>query len=108
MKLSLEKLADLSSLSPKQINVTAIYLRKEKLEAERGDLVLEFSQYAMIGKSTALNSILDTIKAASQYDSAVLIQGETGTGKELVARAIHFNSPRKMEPFVVVIPSCNQ
>ncbi len=102
VRLSLEKLPALSSLSPKQLDVAATYLRKEKLEAERGDLVLEFSQYSMIGKSTALGSIEDTIKAASQYDSAVLIQGETGTGKELVARAIHFNSPRKKEPFIVV------
>lgn len=102
VNLSLEKLTALSSLSPKQLDVAATYLRKEKLEAERVDLMLDFSQYSMIGKSTALSSILDTIKAASQYDSAVLIQGETGTGKELVARAIHFNSSRKIEPFIVV------
>jgi transcriptional regulator with GAF, ATPase, and Fis domain len=84
------------------MDFAAAYLRKEKLEAERGELVLEFSRSSMIGKSAAQANILDTIKAASPYDSAVLIQGETGTGKELVARAIHFNSPRKTEPFIVI------
>jgi transcriptional regulator with PAS, ATPase and Fis domain len=46
--------------------------------------------------------MIDTIRAASKYDSAVLIHGETGTGKEIVARAIHYNSIRKKEPFIVV------
>ena len=45
---------------------------------------------------------METVRAAALYDSAVLIQGETGTGKELVARAIHFNSARKTEPMITV------
>jgi DNA-binding NtrC family response regulator len=84
------------------LEMKAAYLRKEKLEAEHTDLVGEFSRYRMIGKSAAMSALTETIRAASRYDSAVLIQGETGTGKELVARAIHFNSPRKTEPFIVV------
>jgi len=102
IKLSLGKFPRISSPSQRELAIETTYLRKEKLEAERKDLVLQFSQYKMIGKSTQLEQIKDTIKAASQYDSAVLIQGATGTGKELVARAIHFNSMRKTEPFIVV------
>jgi DNA-binding NtrC family response regulator len=102
IKLSLEKFPSISSPIQRDLEIEATYLRKEKLEAERKGLLLQFSQYKMIGKSIQLEQIKDTIKAASQYDSAVLIQGATGTGKELVARAIHFNSMRKTEPFIVV------
>ena len=102
IKLSLERFPRISSPIQRDLEIEATYLRKEKLEAERKDLVLQFSQYKMIGKSTQLEQIKDTINAASQYDSSVLIQGATGTGKELVARAIHFNSMRKTEPFIVV------
>ena len=55
----------------------------------------------MIGKSKpmqSLYSLLDKIKTA---DSTVLIQGENGTGKELIAKAIHYNSVRKEKPFVI-------
>lgn len=102
IKLSLEKFPRISSPSQRELEIETTYLRKEKLEAERKDLVLQFSQYKMIGKSPQLEQVKDTITAASHYDSAVLIQGATGTGKELVARAIHFNSMRKTEPFIVV------
>jgi len=56
----------------------------------------------MIGRSPALTKVMETVRTAALYDSAVLIQGETGTGKELVARAIHFNSTRKTEPMITV------
>ena len=102
IKLSLENFPRISTPSQRELEIETTYLRKEKLEAERKDLVLQFSQYKMIGKSPQLEQIKDTINAASQYDSSVLIQGATGTGKELVARAIHFNSVRKTEPFIVV------
>jgi transcriptional regulator with PAS, ATPase and Fis domain len=55
----------------------------------------------MIGKSKAMQSLyalLDKIKSA---DSTVLVQGENGTGKELIAKSIHYNSSRKDRPFVI-------
>jgi hypothetical protein len=73
IKLSLEKFPRISSPTQKKLEIEATYLRKEKLEAEREDLILQFSQYRMIGKSPQLEQIKDTIKAASQCDSAVLI-----------------------------------
>lgn len=102
IKLSLENFPQITSPNQRELEIETTYLRKEKLEAERKALVLQFSQYKMIGESPKIEQIKDIIKAASQYDSAVLIQGATGTGKELVARAIHFNSSRKEEPFIVV------
>ena len=56
----------------------------------------------IIGKSDKLLLVLDMAARAAQTDSTALIQGETGTGKELLAKAIHFNSSRKGGPFVII------
>ncbi|MEO8052129.1 MAG: sigma-54 dependent transcriptional regulator [Acidobacteriota bacterium] len=57
---------------------------------------------SMLGRSKRLLSVLDMAARAAQTTSTVLIRGETGTGKELLARAIHFNSPRKQQPFYTI------
>ena len=54
----------------------------------------------IIGKSTALESVLEQVEQVAPTDSSVLIQGETGTGKELIARAIHNLSARCGRPFI--------
>jgi len=56
----------------------------------------------IVGASTGLRNILDTVKKVAPGNSACLVCGESGTGKELVARAIHFNTPRHNKPFVKV------
>jgi two-component system response regulator HydG len=57
----------------------------------------------ILGRSTALRSSLDqAARVAAHRDVTVLIGGETGTGKELLARAIHYESPRAAEPFIEV------
>ncbi|PYM88986.1 MAG: Fis family transcriptional regulator, partial [Candidatus Rokuibacteriota bacterium] len=56
----------------------------------------------MVGASSALLGVLDKIRQVAATDSTVLISGETGTGKELVARAIHGESARKHRPLVKV------
>lgn len=56
----------------------------------------------MIGQSEAMLRVFELIKKLSTVDTSVLIRGQSGTGKELVARALHFNSPRKDGPFVAV------
>ena len=54
----------------------------------------------MVGTSCALRSIIDQVETVAATDSSVLIEGETGTGKELIARAIHTQSERRVAPFV--------
>jgi formate hydrogenlyase transcriptional activator len=56
----------------------------------------------IIGKSAALESVLEQVERVAPTDSTVLIQGETGTGKELIARAIHHLSSRCGRPFVKI------
>lgn len=53
-------------------------------------------------RSKALLRVLDMASRAAQTNSTVLIRGETGTGKELLAKAIHFNSPRKDRDFIAI------
>ena len=71
----------------------------EKLRVGGGG-ELEDSQHGMIGKSRALRSVLEQIDVVAPTDSTVLVTGETGTGKELIARAIHDRSRRKDRTFV--------
>ncbi|MBE0713781.1 MAG: sigma-54-dependent Fis family transcriptional regulator [Candidatus Aminicenantes bacterium] len=56
----------------------------------------------IIGKSQAMKSVFDLVKAAAPTRSTILLQGESGTGKELVARALHLNSNRAEAPFITV------
>ena len=56
---------------------------------------------ALIGQSTAMQTLYTTLDRVAKSDATVLIQGENGTGKELVARAIHEGSARAARPFVI-------
>src|SRR5260370_13941489 len=56
----------------------------------------------LVGQSPAMVEVYKLVARVARLDTTVLIQGETGTGKELVARAIHYASPRADGPFVVV------
>jgi DNA-binding NtrC family response regulator len=57
---------------------------------------------AIVGESPALRDVLARVEQVAQTASTVLLRGETGTGKEMVARAIHINSARETKPFVRV------
>jgi formate hydrogenlyase transcriptional activator len=58
--------------------------------------------HGIIGESPALKSVLQQVEMVAPTDSTVLIQGETGTGKELIARAIHNSSSRRNGPFITL------
>lgn len=63
---------------------------------------LDYPFHDFIGNSAGMRKVLETIEKVSQTDANVLILGENGTGKELVARALHRRSPRQNEPFICV------
>jgi formate hydrogenlyase transcriptional activator len=77
---------------------------KNRLEEERlyleSEIRSEYNFEDIVGKSAALRRVLDQIAIVAPTDSTVLLHGETGTGKELIARAIHSLSPRKERTFV--------
>ena len=70
------------------------------LECLFDDQVGEEANFGIVGRSNALRAVLREIKMVAPTDSSVLIYGETGTGKELIARAIHELSSRRMNAFV--------
>ena len=73
-------------------SMRAIHLEaRDFWESDVGDIV---------GKSAAMSRVLDLVETVAKTDSTVLILGETGTGKELIASAIHKRSPRRHRPFV--------
>jgi DNA-binding NtrC family response regulator len=75
---------------------------REEVQILRSSLDQKYGFENIIGRSTSLLYVLDTATRAAQSDATVLIRGETGTGKELLAKGIHFNSPRKHKPFVTI------
>jgi transcriptional regulator with GAF, ATPase, and Fis domain len=79
---------------------------KARLQTQNEYLQEEIKQFhhfdEIVGRSTALNSVLDQIRLVAPADSTVLILGETGTGKELIARAIHSASSRHERPLIKV------
>jgi DNA-binding NtrC family response regulator len=68
----------------------------------RGELHRQFDFSNIVGQSPAMTRVFDTIKKVASTDGTVLIHGKSGTGKELVARAIHYNSKRFAKPFIPV------
>lgn len=77
-------------------------LLKREIESLKSRLGLDEHEGRIIGKATELVKIFETINAVKDSVSSVLICGETGTGKELIARSLHFQSTRKRKPFVAV------
>ena len=75
---------------------------KEENKRLRGQLDLQSGYGMMVGKDKKMQEVYRLIDLVAQSHSTVLIQGETGTGKELVARAIHQISSRQEEPFISI------
>lgn len=76
-------------------------LRQTNVELKRR-LDEKFGFEGVVGDSPQMHDVIERLKRIAPTNASVLIQGETGTGKELVAQAIHHNSPRKHKPFVAL------
>jgi formate hydrogenlyase transcriptional activator len=74
-------------------------LAQEKLYLE-DEIRSEMNFAQIVGKSVSLRRVLKQVETVAATESTVLIYGDTGTGKELIARAIHDLSPRRAKPFV--------
>jgi PAS domain S-box-containing protein len=93
-ELDLKKALDKNIELKQQIEAENIYLKEE--------LKLEGSFNEIVGSSKSLKKVLKQVEQVAKTDSTVLILGETGTGKELIAKAIHNASDRKAKPLVKV------
>lgn len=89
LSLVMEKVAH-----QKRVNSEYRYIKDRLEEITRFDNI--------IGQSSAMQSVFDLIPEVAQTDSSILIMGETGTGKELVAKAIHAKSNRSHGPFITI------
>lgn len=84
-------------------NLTKDLSLKKEISILRREVQNKYSfRKTILGESPAIKSVYELIGKALDTNITVIISGETGTGKELVAKAIHYNSKRKEKPFVAV------
>jgi len=88
-----------NALAYGRLNASATRLEEERLYLE-SEINSEYNFEDIVGKSAGLRKVLDQIAIVAPTGSTVLLHGETGTGKELFARAIHNLSPRRERTFV--------
>jgi two-component system response regulator HupR/HoxA len=86
------ELADALAEANERLRAENVYLRRE-VEAR-------YSFEGIIGEAPAMQKVFDVTEKVAQTDATVLLTGETGTGKDLLARAIHYAGPRKSKRFV--------
>ena len=93
---------DVDRLRELLITVRKSLERRETLMRIDADVARQFEFYGLIGRSPSMQELFDSVRRFAPYARTVLVTGETGTGKELVAKALHHNGPRKDKPFVSV------
>ena len=76
--------------------------KDRELRQLREELRGTYSFANIISQSDSMKQVFKLVRQVAETDATVLILGETGTGKEMLAKAIHYNSPRKAKPFVVI------
>jgi DNA-binding NtrC family response regulator len=93
------KVVQLSLMIRKRLEEKRLRFENQEL---RSQLTEKYAFNNIIGSGPAMKRVFERIEAIAPLPSTVLIQGETGTGKELIARAIHFNSQRKNQKLVSI------
>jgi len=83
-------------------DISEIVRQKQEIDSLRKSCRLEEGHHGLLGESQPMQYLFELIENVAQTDAPVLIQGQSGTGKELVARAIHEESPRSVKPFIKV------
>ncbi|MBI4512121.1 MAG: sigma-54-dependent Fis family transcriptional regulator [Deltaproteobacteria bacterium] len=96
----------------KPLEIEALAIAVDKALAERGlrreiarlrrEVARPYRFENIVGKSPAMQEVFQLVSRLSSSTASVLVTGDSGTGKELIARAIHYNSPRAKKPFLAV------
>jgi len=94
-----ERIATFGSLIEKALELRALRSSNQQLQRQ---LELRYGLEAIIGESAALHESLEVVRKVADTDATVLVTGESGVGKELFARAIHYNSRRSEHAFVAI------
>jgi two-component system response regulator HupR/HoxA len=81
---------------------TEISARENRIRELNNQLGGRYRYESMIGKSKPMQDLFNLLDKVTGSESTVLVQGENGTGKELIAKAIHYNSPRKEKAFIPI------
>ncbi|MBI2335743.1 MAG: sigma 54-interacting transcriptional regulator [Deltaproteobacteria bacterium] len=102
LKKSKTLIETLNSRLQKDLGETSANLEamKENLKRQNEEIALCYTYDKIIGESAAIKNVLKTIDRMMDSDINVFLHGETGTGKELLAQAIHYHGPRKHGPFI--------
>ena len=90
---------ELSALVQRIVSQRALVRENESL---RRALKLEYGFHDLVSKSAAMQRVFELARAAARSSSTILVLGESGSGKEVLARAIHAESPRAAAPFVAI------
>jgi DNA-binding NtrC family response regulator len=93
---------DINRLRELLITVRKSIERRETLLRIDADLARQFEFYGLIGRSPGMQELFDSVRRFAPYARTVLVTGETGTGKELVAKALHRLGPRREKKLVTV------
>lgn len=83
-------------------DISEIVRQQQEIETLRKSCHLEEDHHGLLGESPPMQRLFELVENVARTDAPVLIHGQSGTGKELVARAIHEESPRKDQPFIKV------
>ncbi|MFO0577679.1 MAG: sigma-54 dependent transcriptional regulator [Polyangia bacterium] len=93
---------DIEELVVRVARIAEQRLIKKQLSVARSELAAQADESGLIGRTPLMARLRDRIATLAASDAPVLITGETGTGKELVARRLHELSPRRGKPFIAV------
>jgi len=97
LKIIIDKALNVSLLKAENLHLKQ-YVKEQRLKEQQA----QDDRYRLIGNSDAMQKVYSIINKISDIRCNVIIEGETGTGKELVARAIHFQSQSAHKPFIVI------
>jgi two-component system response regulator HupR/HoxA len=105
LRIDVRRALEAHALSTENVQLAAALAEaNERLRAEnlylRREVERRYAFDQLVGGSPAMNRVFDVMEKVAQTDATVLLSGETGTGKDLVARAIHYSGPRREQRFV--------